>query len=69
MNRKIAAAVLIAGLALTMASIVIGSNAANRNTGPADDWFWDLISWCSLAGGLVGVVMFGLGSRRFAQKH
>lgn len=68
MSRRLGGVVLIVGLLITVASIVVGSESAQRETGPADDWFWDLLGWSAFATGLVGVIMFGVGARRYAQK-
>lgn len=67
MSKTTAGIMLVAGLAVV--AVGCGVAATGQTVGsPADDWYYDLLSYSGLAIGLVGVGMFFAGSMVFARR-
>ena len=58
---------LVAGLAVVAVGCGVGATGQTVGS-PADDWYYDLLSYSGLAIGLVGIGMFFTGAMIFSRR-
>lgn len=68
MSKTWAGVVMLSGLALVVITGRVVGSMQETGGSPADDWYYDLLSYGGLAIGLVGVGMFFYGAMVFARR-